>query len=211
MPVWTCKQCGAQFGESSAPPSSVDRPVRLSGEKAGNAGSGRGVTWVLSLGNRRQELQGLVAVGDAGPRREAGQALELDQRGRVDGAAGAQDVPGLHRQEIPDGDRNLGEHGEVNQVVDIETPILGPRKLYAFNDGPAFVTAEHPFMTRAGWKSIHPEATKAENDYFSVGTLKVGDDMVRLDLQYAREWSLWLDIKILLETPKAVLMGDGAY
>jgi lipopolysaccharide/colanic/teichoic acid biosynthesis glycosyltransferase len=37
------------------------------------------------------------------------------------------------------------------------------------------------------------------------------DDMVRLDLQYAREWSLWLDIKILLETPKAVLMGDGAY
>ncbi len=37
------------------------------------------------------------------------------------------------------------------------------------------------------------------------------DDMVRLDLQYARDWSLWLDIKILLETPKAVLMGDGAY
>ena len=22
MPVWTCKQCGAQFGESNAPPSS---------------------------------------------------------------------------------------------------------------------------------------------------------------------------------------------
>jgi lipopolysaccharide/colanic/teichoic acid biosynthesis glycosyltransferase len=37
------------------------------------------------------------------------------------------------------------------------------------------------------------------------------DDMVRLDLQYARSWSLWLDIKILLRTPAAVLMGEGAY
>lgn len=37
------------------------------------------------------------------------------------------------------------------------------------------------------------------------------DDMVRLDLQYARDWSLWLDLKILLKTPNAVLSGDGAY
>jgi lipopolysaccharide/colanic/teichoic acid biosynthesis glycosyltransferase len=37
------------------------------------------------------------------------------------------------------------------------------------------------------------------------------DDMVRLDLRYARVWSPWLDIKILIRTPKAVLSGDGAY
>jgi lipopolysaccharide/colanic/teichoic acid biosynthesis glycosyltransferase len=37
------------------------------------------------------------------------------------------------------------------------------------------------------------------------------DDMVRLDLQYAKTWSLWLDLKILLRTPRAVLSGDGAY
>jgi lipopolysaccharide/colanic/teichoic acid biosynthesis glycosyltransferase len=37
------------------------------------------------------------------------------------------------------------------------------------------------------------------------------DDMVRLDLQYAREQSLLLDLKILLQTPAAVLSGDGAY
>ncbi|GAB4251380.1 MAG: hypothetical protein Kow00109_27120 [Acidobacteriota bacterium] len=36
------------------------------------------------------------------------------------------------------------------------------------------------------------------------------DDMVRLDLQYARSWSLWLDLKLLLLTPIAVLRGDGA-
>ena len=37
------------------------------------------------------------------------------------------------------------------------------------------------------------------------------DDMVRLDLQYARAWSLWLDLKILLRTPAAVITGEGAH
>jgi lipopolysaccharide/colanic/teichoic acid biosynthesis glycosyltransferase len=35
--------------------------------------------------------------------------------------------------------------------------------------------------------------------------------MVRLDLKYAQSVSLWLDLKILLNTPKAVLGGDGAH
>ena len=37
------------------------------------------------------------------------------------------------------------------------------------------------------------------------------DEMVRLDLRYVRGWSLWLDLKILLRTPRAVLFGSGAY
>jgi lipopolysaccharide/colanic/teichoic acid biosynthesis glycosyltransferase len=36
------------------------------------------------------------------------------------------------------------------------------------------------------------------------------DDMVRLDLRYARNCSPLLDLKILLQTPKAVFTGDGA-
>ncbi len=37
------------------------------------------------------------------------------------------------------------------------------------------------------------------------------DEMVRLDLQYAMTWSPWMDVKILLRTPGAVVNGDGAY
>lgn len=37
------------------------------------------------------------------------------------------------------------------------------------------------------------------------------DEMVRLDLQYARSWSIWLDLKIILETPWAVISGSGAH
>jgi exopolysaccharide biosynthesis polyprenyl glycosylphosphotransferase len=37
------------------------------------------------------------------------------------------------------------------------------------------------------------------------------DEMVRLDLYYAEHWSPWLDIKIVLRTVPAVLLGRGAY
>jgi lipopolysaccharide/colanic/teichoic acid biosynthesis glycosyltransferase len=37
------------------------------------------------------------------------------------------------------------------------------------------------------------------------------DDMVRLDLRYAKTWSLWFDFQILLRTPRAVFSGEGAY
>ena len=37
------------------------------------------------------------------------------------------------------------------------------------------------------------------------------DDMVRLDMQYARTWSPWMHIKILARTPGAVVLGEGAH
>jgi len=37
------------------------------------------------------------------------------------------------------------------------------------------------------------------------------DEMVRMDLRYAMAWSPWLDLKILLLTPFAVIRGSGAY
>ena len=37
------------------------------------------------------------------------------------------------------------------------------------------------------------------------------DEMVRLDLRYIREQSIWLDVKIILKTPYAMVSGEGAY
>jgi len=36
------------------------------------------------------------------------------------------------------------------------------------------------------------------------------EDMVRLDIRYARTRSFWLDLEILLKTPRAVVSGNGA-
>jgi lipopolysaccharide/colanic/teichoic acid biosynthesis glycosyltransferase len=35
-------------------------------------------------------------------------------------------------------------------------------------------------------------------------------EWVRLDLEYIDNWSLWLDIKILLRTIPVVIAGEGA-
>ncbi|HIC93861.1 MAG TPA: undecaprenyl-phosphate glucose phosphotransferase [Anaerolineae bacterium] len=37
------------------------------------------------------------------------------------------------------------------------------------------------------------------------------DEMVMLDLFYAENWSLWLDLKILLRTIPTIILGTGAY
>jgi len=37
------------------------------------------------------------------------------------------------------------------------------------------------------------------------------DEMVRLDLNYTRNWSLWLDMKLLFITPWVIITGKGGY
>jgi exopolysaccharide biosynthesis polyprenyl glycosylphosphotransferase len=37
------------------------------------------------------------------------------------------------------------------------------------------------------------------------------DEMVRLDLRYARTWSIWMDFRIMLATPRAMVSGNGAH
>jgi lipopolysaccharide/colanic/teichoic acid biosynthesis glycosyltransferase len=37
------------------------------------------------------------------------------------------------------------------------------------------------------------------------------EERVRMDMHYIRNWSIWLDIQILIRTIPVVLLGKGAY
>ena len=83
-------------------------------------------------------------------------------------------------EDVHPGDFVLGSKGQANRVAGVEMPKLGSRSLYGFNGGGMFVTAEHPFSTEDGWKSIDPSATARENSALSVGRLAIGDRLLTL-------------------------------
>ncbi|WP_366655203.1 Hint domain-containing protein [Fodinicurvata sp. EGI_FJ10296] len=82
------------------------------------------------------------------------------------------------------GDRVLGWSGAANRVLDVETPLLGNRGLFAINDGRAFFTAEHPFWTQSGWKALDPTAGKAEGMTLEATPMVIGDRLSRMPGQW---------------------------
>lgn len=115
-------------------------------------------------------------------------------------------------EKIKIGDTLLGRDNVHNKVVKYDQPLLGSRKLYSFNDGPYFVTAEHPFLTKDGWKSLNPQATAKENQNLAVGKLQVGDILIMSDekeavLDSIREKSASPDTKLY----NFILEGNNTY
>jgi exopolysaccharide biosynthesis polyprenyl glycosylphosphotransferase len=95
---------------------------------------------------------------------------------------------------------------ELPQFINVfkgEMSLVGPRPPLAYEYG------EYDVWHRRRVLEIKPGITGLWQVH---GRSRVSfDEMVRLDLRYARGWSLWLDIEILLRTPAAVVSGDGAY
>lgn len=78
------------------------------------------------------------------------------------------------------GDRVLGRSGQPNRVISVDVVPLGGRKLFGFDGGPGFVTAEHPFMAESGWKAVSADAGLAARLGIEVGQLRPGDKMLTL-------------------------------
>lgn len=90
-------------------------------------------------------------------------------------------------EDVQIGEELLGMDNNINKVIEFDHPLLGDRNLYSFNGGVPFVTSEHPFMTKDGWKSINVEATLEEQPNLKksmVGNLTVGDEILKQDGSY---------------------------
>ena len=103
---------------------------------------------------------------------------------------------------------SLDELPQLINVLRGEMSLVGPRPLPAGDMGPDGMSTEYVDWSE-GRSAVYPGIT---------GLWQVNgrselpfEEMVRLDLQYIREWSLLLDIKIILATPGLVVKGVGAY
>lgn len=85
-------------------------------------------------------------------------------------------------EDLEPGDQLLGQNGSVNTVQKLNIRPLLDYDLYAINGSNFYVTAEHPFMTPEGWKSIDPEKTlrEAPDDFKEgeISKLETGDFLI---------------------------------
>jgi exopolysaccharide biosynthesis polyprenyl glycosylphosphotransferase len=98
---------------------------------------------------------------------------------------------------------SLDEFPQLMNVLAGDMSLVGPRPL------PLDEVARFDDMAHRRRLSVKPGLTclwqvSGRND------VKDFRDWVRLDLQYIDNWSLWLDVKILLRTIPVVLRGTGA-
>jgi lipopolysaccharide/colanic/teichoic acid biosynthesis glycosyltransferase len=98
---------------------------------------------------------------------------------------------------------SLDELPQLLNVLNGEMSLVGPRPAIPYE------VAAYQTWHRRRVLEVKPGITGL---WQVSGRCKVEfDEMVRLDLRYAKTWSPWLDMKILLRTPRAVLVGDGAH
>jgi lipopolysaccharide/colanic/teichoic acid biosynthesis glycosyltransferase len=97
---------------------------------------------------------------------------------------------------------SLDELPQFFNVLNGEMSLVGPRPPIAYE------VEAYDIWHRRRVLEAKPGITGLWQVY---GRSRVNfDDMVRLDLRYARTWSPWMDVKILLRTPGA-MFGEGAY
>ncbi len=95
---------------------------------------------------------------------------------------------------------------ELPQLVNVlrgEMSLVGPRPAIPYE------VAKYQTWHRRRILEVKPGITGL---WQVNGRSRIGfDEMVRLDLRYAKACSPWFDLKILLRTPRAVFIGEGAH
>lgn len=98
---------------------------------------------------------------------------------------------------------SLDELPQLFNVLKGEMSLVGPRPLPVYETRAFAAFRDHRrYSVLPGLTGLWQVSGRSSITDFS--------EWVRLDLEYIDQWSLWLDIKILLRTVPAVLTGQGA-
>lgn len=98
---------------------------------------------------------------------------------------------------------SLDELPQIFNVLKGEMNFVGPRPVIQQEIDQYYKeNAEYYFMVKPGITGLWQVSGRSDTDY---------DYRVATDKWYVTNWSLWLDIVILIKTIKVVLKQDGAY
>ena len=95
---------------------------------------------------------------------------------------------------------SLDELPQLWNVIRGDMSLVGPRPLIVDEDAKVVGWFRHRLRLQPGMTG----------PWQVLGSARIPlDDMIRIDYLYVANWSLWADIKILLQTIPYVLMGRG--
>ncbi|MCP4422190.1 MAG: hypothetical protein GY805_36725 [Chloroflexi bacterium] len=97
---------------------------------------------------------------------------------------------------------SLDELPQLLNILAREMSLIGPRIITPEEIGKYGQHGQPLMMVMPGLTGLWQVNGRSNTTY---------DERVAFDMQYINEWSLLLDIKILLHTIPAVVKGDGAY
>jgi lipopolysaccharide/colanic/teichoic acid biosynthesis glycosyltransferase len=135
-----------------------------------------------------------------------------------------------------DGDEILAQSAELQAELNSKrklkkdpriTRLGGILRKLSLDELPQLFNVLRYEMSLVGPRMIHPDEMKEYNQWgMNLLTVRPGitglwqvsgrsdltyADRVRLDMQYIRNWSIWLDLQLLVQTIPAVLKSRGAY
>ena len=144
--------------------------------------------------------------------------------------------PNIHKKYVENFIKNrvaAGEHREQGRIYKIEndprvTPVGKLLRKTSLDELPQFINVLRGEMSLVGPRPPIPyeyehydiwhkrRAWEVKPGITGLWQIKgrsktTFNQMARLDLQYLKKWSLWLDLSILIRTPWAVFTGKGAY
>jgi lipopolysaccharide/colanic/teichoic acid biosynthesis glycosyltransferase len=97
---------------------------------------------------------------------------------------------------------SLDEVPNLLNVLRGEMSLVGPRPLPIRDYERLEAWHRRRYLVLPGMTGLWQVAGRSDLSF---------DDLVRLDFYYLENWSIWLDISILLKTPLAVFSRRGAY